>query len=606
MKKLFTLLFALVVTHLAVGQCTPTFTYAPAPYGSSLLNVDFTNTTAFTPASGQTVTYQLYSPTTGWMYMYGSASIDFTAPGSYMVYMTMSLSDSLLGTTCSGVDSQLVTVAYPTCGTLVNATVVSSSTSADVIDFSSSTPSGATVTSYLWDFGDGTSSTLATPTHTYTGVGTYTATLTITAAGCTYTNSVNIASTVVDCALDSANFTIDASGYYYAINTPPNPYQMVNYSWDFGDGTTSVYGSGYHTYAASGIYTVTLTVNWVDSLSGTVQCSTTVSSGISIVVVPPVTNRISGNVFFPGTAPADSSVISSCKVWLIKYNPGTMILEAVDSTNIGVYNGAYYEFIDEPAGAYRVKVAVQYILPTVYGYAPTYHDSSLMWSSATVINHASGLDDNNCVYMLSGTVPTGSGFIGGNVTTGANKGTTSTVPAVGLLVYAVDAATNKAVQSVVTDASGNYSFSNLPYGTYYVHPELINYVTTNYTGITISAATPSMTTAGFKEHTISHTITPVPVGIASVSSGVTGVTVFPNPVQGKLNIGYNIMQAEEAAIVITDVSGKEVYNTIMNFKPGTVGTGSLAIDVSALADGLYILKVKSVSINYTNKVQIVH
>jgi hypothetical protein len=36
------------------------------------------------------------------------------------------------------------------------------------------------ITNYLWDFGDGTNSTLANPTHVYTTAGTYTATLLVT------------------------------------------------------------------------------------------------------------------------------------------------------------------------------------------------------------------------------------------------------------------------------------------------------------------------------------------------------------------------------------------------------------------------------------------
>jgi PKD repeat protein len=36
------------------------------------------------------------------------------------------------------------------------------------------------IVSYLWDFGDGTNSTMANPTHIYSAVGNYTVTLTVT------------------------------------------------------------------------------------------------------------------------------------------------------------------------------------------------------------------------------------------------------------------------------------------------------------------------------------------------------------------------------------------------------------------------------------------
>jgi len=49
------------------------------------------------------------------------------------------------------------------------------------VDFSATISTGATITSYAWNFGDGTTSTgTATTSHTYTTAGTYTATLTIT------------------------------------------------------------------------------------------------------------------------------------------------------------------------------------------------------------------------------------------------------------------------------------------------------------------------------------------------------------------------------------------------------------------------------------------
>ncbi len=52
-----------------------------------------------------------------------------------------------------------------------------------VVNFSaacSSSPSGTTISSYAWNFGDGNTATGATPSHTFTANGTYTVTLTVT------------------------------------------------------------------------------------------------------------------------------------------------------------------------------------------------------------------------------------------------------------------------------------------------------------------------------------------------------------------------------------------------------------------------------------------
>lgn len=49
------------------------------------------------------------------------------------------------------------------------------------VDFSATISTGATITSYAWDFGDGTRSPgTATTSHTYANAGTYTAQLTVT------------------------------------------------------------------------------------------------------------------------------------------------------------------------------------------------------------------------------------------------------------------------------------------------------------------------------------------------------------------------------------------------------------------------------------------
>lgn len=115
------------------------------------------------------------------------------------------------------------------------------------------------VTSYLWDFGDGTTSNSATPSHTYPVQGTYTVKLTITTStGCTETYSLGGAVKVGRKPI--INFT-----------AAPNPvcaFQPVQFTdqtneadqwiWNFGDGGTSGQQNPSHQYSDTGLFTVTL------------------------------------------------------------------------------------------------------------------------------------------------------------------------------------------------------------------------------------------------------------------------------------------------------------------------------------------------------------
>ena len=311
-------------------------------------------------------------------------------------------------------------------------------------------------------------------------------------------------------------------------------------------------------------------------------------------------NSISGHVLFTGTPYS-----GPLKIYLITYNPGTYDLKAIDSVysyQSGV-SSAYYEFIGAATDSFRIKAAGKDTSTIFTGYMPTYHTSNFYWHSANVLYHMSGTSDtSNDITMAYGIVPAGPGFIGGYVTSGANKGTGGTGPVAGLRMFLVDAATSTMVQQVKTDATGNYTFTNLPVGaTYYVHPEADGYLTTPYTSISLTSSAPSMTAAIFVQHTVSHTITPVPAAIGLIKPLTSSVFVFPNPSNGKLNLHWTVNENETGNFTITDVAGRNIYNTTVKM---TQGTGNSPVDLTGLSNGLYLINVKSETVNYNDKMQI--
>ncbi len=140
------------------------------------------------------------------------------------------------------------------------------------------------VTGYLWDFGDGTFSTLASPTHTFP-IGVYNIRLTITTAGgCSV--SVNYTPGVTVSAKPSANFSAnprDVCAHVPVDFTDLSTGNITSWQWDFGDGGTSVSQNPTHVYEDTGYFNVRLII----SNNG---CNDTLTFANYIHIKPPVAN----------------------------------------------------------------------------------------------------------------------------------------------------------------------------------------------------------------------------------------------------------------------------------------------------------------------------
>lgn len=139
---------------------------------------------------------------------------------------------------------------------------------------------GSTPLTYVWNFGDGLTSTLASPTHTYAQAGLYTVTLTATNAAGTddATGVVIIALPAAPVAafLTSSPDVLGTTTVFTNITSGAYPMQFV---WNFGDGITSTLVAPTHNYAAVGVYTVTLTAT---NITGSDVATDTVT-----IVAPP-------------------------------------------------------------------------------------------------------------------------------------------------------------------------------------------------------------------------------------------------------------------------------------------------------------------------------
>ena len=134
-----------------------------------------------------------------------------------------------------------------------------------------------TVVSYLWDFGDGTTSTLQNPPpHLYAATGSYDISLTITTtSGCTKTLTIPdgiltgtppVVSFTATPLNACASETIFFDGQ--AITTPG---ATVTWLWNFGDGNTSDLPDPTHEFEDIGNLTVTLSVTNNGCMNSTSQ-----------------------------------------------------------------------------------------------------------------------------------------------------------------------------------------------------------------------------------------------------------------------------------------------------------------------------------------------
>jgi PKD repeat protein len=148
--------------------------------------------------------------------------------------------------------------AAPLASFIANITTGTVSFAVQFTDTSTNIP-----TSWLWNFGDGQTSTSQNPVHTYTIPAQYTVSLMVTNAGGSNTtvksNFITANAPPVPTALFIANQTSGTEPLYVQF-TDQSTNSPTSWSWDFGDGTTSTAQNPMHIYTTTGSFTVSLTV----------------------------------------------------------------------------------------------------------------------------------------------------------------------------------------------------------------------------------------------------------------------------------------------------------------------------------------------------------
>jgi len=261
---------------------------------------------------------------------------------------------------------------------------------------SSSTDSDGTIIKYAWDFGDGSTSTLADPTYSYSATGTYTVSLTVTDDDARTASSI-ITINIIEAVKPTAVATADIqSGFapvtvqFTGSNSTDLDGTVIAYNWDFGDdsGASSEKDPAY-SFTTAGSYKTRLVIFDNTGLTDTAYVQIEVKQNsipVAKINTPAADTTILrlANLAFSGSADdsEDGSLPASNFVW--------SLLNSLNSESIIVTNSKSGKVQIAEVGDYRLVLKV--------------NDSQGSFSTDTLrlkVVHPTGVND----LTEAGTIP---------------------------------------------------------------------------------------------------------------------------------------------------------------------------------------------------------
>jgi gliding motility-associated-like protein len=272
-KQTLILVLLALSSFFTKAQLVANFTSTPVT-GCAPLLVSFTDQSTGTP--------------TQWKWDLGNGTISFLQNPSVTYFNPGQYNIKLVVYNAAGDSNVLIKQQYIT----VNATPVVAFTGSPLtgcfplpVNFTDqSTAGNGTITSWQWDFGDGASSNIASPSHIYTASGNYNVTLRLTNSfGCIKVLAKpQYIKTSSGVHADFSNTSPAGCTLPVAINFQnlSAGTGILSYQWSFGDGATSVLTNPSHSYTASGIYTVRLITSNTSGCKDTITKTNLINIGI--------------------------------------------------------------------------------------------------------------------------------------------------------------------------------------------------------------------------------------------------------------------------------------------------------------------------------------
>lgn len=409
-------------------------------------------------------------------------------------------------------------------------------------------PNGGTT--YLWNFGNGATSTLKTPVYSYSVTGVYSVSLTIT-NGCsnnaTYTQTINVSNGLPYSGSTNVSINPEAACPDSDINFDAP--SASSYLWNFGDGNTSTLQNSVHNYSISSTYSVTV------MLTNGCGNSTTVTN--TVLVDPSIVPVLNSDNW-------GAAVYSAC--------PG-------DSVLFYSYGGAAYiwDFGDGTSTTTTQTISIQggegsMLLDVVnhqYGSLGTFK------VKLTYFNDCGNSAVDSVNFVVGSTDPvTGGMAITSNT---LNTCQPTTFLAIGGASYQWDFGDGNTLSTNQTQVSHTYSVAG------------------NYS-VSVIVTNGCANTGTYSESVNIQTCTAT--GIINNSKSSDGFNVYPNPFSGKTSIEINMVSNSNVIIELFSINGTKV----LEVSNGELSKGKhiIHVDASTLMNGIYFIKTStSTEVNIT-------
>ncbi len=334
---------------------------------------------------------------------------------------------------------------------------------------------------------------------------------------------------------------------------------VYNYSWDFGDGTSSTQQNPVHQYTYAGDYQVRLDIHAYNHISNS-YCQKSITKAIQ--VGQPEKFALGGQVF-ASQFPYDEGF--AC-LYQMHHNNCIIPVDSFHFTNYG-----YFHFVDVPEGEYMIKIFTENYNFKGFKYAPTYYGNVPYWESGNAIILNSDKYNNDIQLIQYFSVQVGPGSIHANIQAAC-------LPCLENRQLLLLDANRNIVDWAHSDINGNVYFDNIAYGHYIVKADVTGYYSSEQ-HFDITASNPHAQA--------SISIVPGTTAIPSsedIDNDLIIQAVYPNPASSYIIIEASINK--NAHLDILNSLGQIVYSSGLTSLDKTK-----KIDVSAFSSGLYYIKI---------------